>query len=253
MTASPKPESEADAGHGLLDGRLHLRQPAEGYRAAIDPIFLAAAVPAVAGQTVLELGFGVGTAGLCLASRVEGVSVTGVELQEDFVDLARRNIEANDFADRVKVWAADIADLPKEIRAETYDHVMMNPPYFEPRSSRASPLPSKALANTENHLGLGDWLEAGIKRLRHRGSITVTHSADRLDDLLSELGERAGSPEVYPLWPKADRPAKRIVVRAVKGGRASLVMHPGLVLHQQDGEYTEAARRILWDAEGLPI
>ena len=253
MTASPNPEAATDAGHGLLDGRLHLHQPAEGYRAAIDPVLLAAAVPAVAGQSVLELGFGVGTVGLCLASRIEGVSVTGVEVQEDLAALARRNIDTNHFADRVEVWAADIADLPAEIRAETYDHVMMNPPYFEPRSSRASPLPSKALANTESHLGLGDWLEAGIRRLRHRGSITVIHSADRLDELLSELGDRAGSPEIYPLWPKADRPAKRIVVRAVKGGRASLVMHPGLVLHQADGEYTEAARRILWGAEGLPI
>ncbi len=253
MTASANPNGRVDDEHALLDGRLRLRQPAEGYRAAIDPVFLAAAVPAKAGQAVLELGFGVGTAGLCLASRVEDVTVQGVELQEDLVALARHNIDANGFGDRVGVSVGDIADLPEGVRGVTYDHVMMNPPYFDPAKSRASPHPGKALANTESQATLDDWLAAGIGRLGHRGVITLIYAADRLDDVLSGLRDRAGSVEVYPLWPKAGRPAKRVVVRAIKGGRAPLIMHPGMVLHEADGEFTEAAQCILREADGLPI
>jgi tRNA1(Val) A37 N6-methylase TrmN6 len=237
----------------LLGGRVLLRQPAEGYRAAIDPVLLAAAVPGAPGERVLDLGCGAGAAALCLLARVPGAAVVGLELQPDLAALARHNAAANaaDFAVAVGDVAAPPADL-----GSGFDRVMLNPP-FRPENADASPRAAKDLANREAATPLAAWLDLALARLRPGGTLTLIHLPARLGEIQARLERHAGDLRVFPLWPggAADppKPARRILVRATKGSRAPLTLLPGLVLHGPHGGFAPAAEAALRHAEPLVL
>ena len=246
-TPSARPVSE-DA---LLDGRLRLRQPAAGYRAAIDPVFLAAAVPADAGSRVLDLGCGVGAAALCLLARVPRAEVTGWEIQPDLAALAGENARLNDREERFRVVLGDVTERGG-LRPGRYDEVMCNPPH-QPAAARAAPDPGKARATHEGGTGLEDWVEAALFHARTRGGVTFVHRAERLDGLLAALRGRAGGFVVFPLWPGRGKAAKRILLRAIKGARSPLRLAPGLWLHRDDGTFTPEAEAILRGGQPLAL
>ncbi|WP_420005148.1 tRNA1(Val) (adenine(37)-N6)-methyltransferase [Arenibacterium sp. LLYu02] len=239
---------------GFLGGQLVLFQPKSGYRAGVDPVFLASAVPARAGQSVLELGCGAGQAMLCLGRRVPGLSLTGVELQAPYADLARRNAAANDLA--ATVVEADLASLPSDLRQQSFDHVIANPPYY--RAGAHSPA---ADAGRRTALGeatpLATWVEVAARRLAPKGYLHMIQRADRLADLLSAAQTCLGSLEVLPLAPRTGRAAELVILRARKGGRAAFRLHAPLVLHrseshQRDGEdYSDSVRAILREGRAL--
>lgn len=243
---------------GVLGGRLRIRQPVDGYRAAIDPVLLAAAVPAKAGEQVLDVGCGVGTAGLCLATRVDGVRVSGIDLQRDLAALAAANARDNGLAGRVDFMAGDLLRPPPRLAAGTYDHIMANPPFVAAGRGNPPPDPGKAVAAVEGEARLADWLRFCLAMVRPKGSVTVVHRADRLDELLALMRQGLGALTVFPLWPggtpAADgrpKPAKRIIVSGRKGIAAPLSLLPGLVLHTADGTYTDEAERVLRDGAAL--
>lgn len=237
----------------LLGGRVRLRQPAEGYRAAIDPVLLAAAVPARAEERVLDLGCGVGAAALCLLARLPGVHVTGLEVQSEMARLARDNGVMNGWADRLQVVEGDVLDPPADLAVESFDRVMINPPYVPTDRGRPALSVAKATATREGEATLHDWLAAGLGLLKSRGSLTVVHRADRLDEVLLGLHGKAGALRVFPLWPAAGRPAKRVLIAARKAVAGPVMLGPGLVLHQADGSYTAAAEAVLRDGAALEI
>jgi tRNA1(Val) A37 N6-methylase TrmN6 len=171
----------------LLGGRVRLRQPLSGYRAAIDPVLLAAAVPAAAGDSVLDIGCGVGAAALCLAARVAGCRVTGIEAQRELVRLAGENIALNGMAGRVAVMAGDLMRPPPRLEPGGFVHVMANPPFLEAETAMASPLAAKAAATVEGAADLAAWIRFALSMLRPKGSITLIHRADRMERLLAEL------------------------------------------------------------------
>ncbi len=234
----------------LLDGRVLLRQPEDGYRAAIDPVLLAAAVTAEAGETVLDLGSGVGAASLCLASRVEGCRVFGLEMQPPLVALARQNIEINGFTGRVDAMIGTLQAPPPRLAPGSFHHVMTNPPFNAPEGT-PSPSAIKDAANRETDVDLAAWMRFAVTMLRPKGVLTVVFRADRLDALMAALHGKAGEMVVTPLWPKRGRPAKRILLRARKGIATPLTLSPGLVLHEEDGRYTPLADDILRRGQGL--
>ncbi len=237
--------AEAVTQDAVLDGRVILHQPAEGYRVAVDSVLLAAAVPAVAGQRVFEPGVGTGAAALCLARRVEGCYVTGIELQANLVRLAGENVRLNGLRGRVDIMQGDISHpLPPRIGGG-FDHVMINPPYGREDDGNPPPDAGKAAAHVEAGAGLREWITCALVQLRRKGGLTVIHRADRLDTLLAALTGRAGEIVVFPLWPGEGKPAKRVIVRARKGVATPLRLLPGLVLHGADGRYTPAADAIL--------
>ena len=238
---------------GFLDGRVQVWQPRAGFRAAMDTVLLAAAVPAVAGQRVLDLGCGAGVASLCLGARVPGLVLTGVELQADYADLARRNAAANGTA--LAVFCADLADLPPDLRQVGFDHVMANPPFYPTGGGTAARDAGRELALREA-LPLADWVAVGLARLRPGGWLTLVQMAERLPDLLLAVAGR-GSVSVLPVTPRAGHRANRVLIRVKKGGRAGfrllapLVLHDGAV-HRQDGDgYSATARAVLRDGAAL--
>lgn len=221
----------------FLDGRVIVRQPETGFRAGLDAVMLAAAVPD--GANGVELGAGAGTASLCLAARLTSISITGVEIDRDLVRLANDNAAANGMQDRVRFAAANAFALPLEFKRE-YDCVLINPPFHG--EGLASPEPGRARALMDDGT-LGDWLQAGLKRTVSGGTLTVILRADRLNEALSALPLTGIS--VLPLWPKPRESAKRVLVQLRKGSGAPFRLLPGLILHDNSGAYTPDADAIL--------
>ncbi len=238
----------------LLGGRVTLRQPAEGYRVAIDPVLLAAAVPAGAGDMVLDVGSGVGAAALCLAARAPDCRIYGVEIQRHLVRLATDNVALNKFEGRVDVMVGDLTRPPPRLAAGSFHHVMSNPPFLADGGANPPANPSKATATVEAAGDLAEWVDFCVRMVRHKGNVTFIHRADRLDELLASLRDKAGSITVFPLWPTMDkaRPAKRVIVQATKGGAEPLKLLPGLILHEGD-RYTDAAEAVLRHGAALNL
>lgn len=233
----------------ILDGAVILNQPIDGYRAAVDPVFLAAAVRAKAGERALDLGCGVGAAMLCLARRIDGLNIDGLELQPELAELAGKNIVANGLEGRMRVFTGDILNPPADLEAQGYHHVFANPPYMSGDRGNHPPNASKKLAHVETDADLEDWVDAALKFCRRKGSITFVHRADRLAELLIGLEGKAGEVTVFPLWPKDAEIASRVIVRARKGIKTPMQLMSGLTVHNADGSYTKAADRALKGGE----
>lgn len=236
----------------FLCGRLRLLQPLQGYRAATDPVLLAAACPAEPGQSVLDLGCGAGAAALCLGARVPGLALAGLELQPGYADLARRNARRN--AIPVEVHEGDLAHIPKPLRRD-FDHVIANPPYYHAGGS-PSPVAARARA-MQVETPLSDWVLAATRRLRPGGWLTLICGADGMPEVLAALAPKLGSAAVLPLAPREGRAALRVIVQARKGGRAPFRLLAPFVLHQgpaHDGDresYTPEANAVLRDGADL--
>ncbi len=237
----------------LLDGRVRLRQPADGYRAAIDPVLLAAATPACADDLVADLGCGVASAGLCLLRRVSQVRVFGLELQPLLARLGAENARLNGMDDQLTVHLGDISSPPPVFEAGGFDHVMMNPPYLDPAAARLSQDEARRIATVEGEVGLADWVGEALRLLPAKGSLTLIHRAERLDEILSLLSGDFGHLTVLPLWPHRTQAAKRVIVQARKGSGAPLRLLPGLVLHEADGSYSADAEAVLREAKPLSL
>ena len=226
----------------LLGGRVRLEQPAEGLRAAIDAVLLAAAIPARAPEAVLELGCGTGAALLCLAARVPGLALHGVELDAGLAEMARRNAAGLG----ASIVAGDIRGALPECR-----HAFANPPYWPGGS--ASPIAMRRNAAHEAEAGLEDWAGALARGLVRRGTASMILPAARFGQAAAALrGAGCGSLTMLPLWPRAGVAAKRVILQAIKGGRGPDRLLSGLVLHEADGSFTAAAEAVLRHAQALP-
>jgi tRNA1(Val) A37 N6-methylase TrmN6 len=232
----------------LLGGRVILRQPATGYRAAIDPVLLAAACGDDA-QRALDLGCGAGAASLALMARVAGVQVTGIEIDAELAGLAGANAAANGWSDRFAVETGDVSAFGQT----GFDLVLANPPYLEAARADPSPDVGKRRADVEGGLPLAGWVAAALKALKPRGTCVFIQRADRLADLLAALGGKAGDIVIFPLWPRSGAPARRVIVRARKGVRTPMTLAAGLVLHEGESSYTRAADAILRDGRALAL
>jgi tRNA1(Val) A37 N6-methylase TrmN6 len=238
----------------LLGGRIRFSQPSSGYRAAIDPVLLAAAIPAAPGETVLDVGAGTGAASLCLAARVPGCRIVGLEIQRSLQRLASHNVQQNDLGAAVQMIEGDLVRPPPRIAGTVFDHVMTNPPHIAAGAASPSTNQERARATVEHDLDLADWLAGCLRMLRPRGFLTLLHRADRLADALAALHGPLGDLVVYPLWPRAGaRPAKRILIQGRKGSRGPLSLMPGLALHDEGGRFTPAAEAVLRHAKPLPL
>ncbi len=245
--------SETDlSDDAVLGGRLRLLQPRTGHRFGHDAILLAAAVHATAGERAIELGSGVGAAGLALAIRIAGLSVSLVEIDASLAELARDNARRNGLADRVRTYRLD-ATAPAAAFADaglaaSFDHVLSNPPFNDPARHNASPDPARRSA----HLGpdLRSWVASAARLLRPQGTLTLIYRADGLADVLSALAGDFGLIGVIPVFPKPNAAAIRIVVRSLKRSRGALTLCPGLLLNE-DGRPTQAAEAILREGAAL--
>ncbi|RAK60461.1 methyltransferase [Phenylobacterium hankyongense] len=229
----------------VLDGRVRLRQPERGYRAGLDAALLAAACDAGDGARVLDAGCGAGGVLLAAAVRRPGASFVGVERDVRALALARENIALNGLDARVQVVEGDVALRFSGLGLEPFDAAMTNPPFFDDAGALRGPAPERRAAWMADD-GLAVWIGFLSKAVREGGTITLIHRADRLADILTLLAEKAGSMQVRPIHPFAEASAKRVLVRAIKTGKAPLQILPALVLHDHEGgKHTAQAEAIL--------
>jgi len=232
----------------FLGGRLRLRQPRAGHRAGHDAVLLAAATAARAGERVADFGAGVGAAGLALASRVSGLDLMLVEIDPRLAALARDNAVLNDIAARVVVL--DLTSPPQAfaesgLPADSVDVVLMNPPFNDAARHRASPDAARALAHAANPATLDGWIHAARRVLKSGGALTLIWRADGIAEVLTGLGRGFGSLEILPVHGEAAKPAIRVVVRAIKGGKAPVRIYPGLMLNVESTVPNPVATEIL--------
>lgn len=232
----------------LLGGRVRHDQPATGHRTGIEPVFLAASIPARVGERVLEGGTGSGAALLCLAARVPGIIGVGIERDAAVADIATVNIAANGFGG-LSIVAADLADARLE---GTFDHAFANPPWHEPAGT-ASPDSAREAARRATAGLFETWATHLAAPLRYRGTLTFVVAAAAAPACLAAFTSAGcGSLAVLPLWPRAATDAKLVLVRGVKGGRAPFRLLPGMALHEADGHFTAEADSILRNGAALP-
>ncbi|AVO37708.1 tRNA1(Val) (adenine(37)-N6)-methyltransferase [Pukyongiella litopenaei] len=240
--------------NAFLGGRFHLWQPRRGYRAGVDPLLLAASVPARAGQSVLELGCGAGAASLALAARVPGLELTGVELQHRYAGLARRNAAENGV--ELAVTEADLGALPPDLRQLRFDHVIANPPYFVAGAHSPARDGGRRVA-LGGETPLGDWIAVAARRLAPRGLLHMIQRAERLPEMLAGCAGRLGSVEILPLCARQGDAPGLVILRARKDGRGQFRMHAAVAMHDagaglpQGKDYTARIAAVLRD--GAPI
>ncbi|MDP3855270.1 tRNA1(Val) (adenine(37)-N6)-methyltransferase [Phenylobacterium sp.] len=253
METTPHPSpSETLSEDRLLGGRVLLRQALGGYRAGLDAALLAATCDCARGARVLEAGCGAGGALLAAAIRRPEARFTGLERDAAAAALARENVEANGLAGRVAILDGDVALPFKALGLAPFDAVMANPPFFDDPAALRVPAPAKRDAWMADG-GLSTWTGFLLKAVREGGTITLIHRADRLADILALLAPKAGSFQVRPVHAHADAPAKRVLVRAIKTGKAPLQLLPALVLHPREGaKHTPEAEAILRGEADLP-
>ncbi len=240
----------------FLGGRIQLFQRRRGYRVTMDSVLLAAAAGAGANDRVLDLGSGSGAAALCLAARVAGVSVTGLELQPEMMTLASKNIEHNTLSDRVTMVAGDVARPPAALMARPFQHVIANPPYVSLGTGTLPPDPVKATARVEGHARLPGWIETAAACLVSGGTFTLVHRADRVPEILEQMSRNGfGDCIVFPLWPGPgrDRDYSRVLVRGTLDAEGSPVTRPGLVIHVPGGGYTPESEAVLRHGAALAL
>ncbi len=261
----------ADAGAGertedaVLGGKLRLAQPKRGHRVGHDAILLAAACPARAGERVVDLGAGVGAAGLALAVRVPGAIVTLVEVDSQLAALAAENAQTNGLAVRVSVAVLDVAARARAfaaagLAAESVERVLMNPPFNDPARQRPSPDRQRRLAHSapfgrlaHSAPGATAWFKTAARLLRPRGTLALIWRADGLAEVLHALHPAFGAVMVLPVHGRAGEPAIRVLVRATKGSNAPLVLLPGLALNDPAGRPTAEAEAVLRTGGRLPL
>jgi tRNA1(Val) A37 N6-methylase TrmN6 len=251
--AADRPTTTDDA---VLGGRLVLRQPRKGHRVGHDAILLAAACSARPGRHLVDLGAGVGAAGLAVARRIDDVTVTLVEIEHELVQFAGVNAARNNLAARVRAVRLDVAARPAAfaaagLAAGRTDHVLMNPPFNA--GHHVSPDRRRRLAHRAGPDTLHGWLRTAARLLRPAGTLTLIWRADGLDAVLAALADGFGAVAVLPVHPKPAAPAIRVLVRAIKGSRAPLSLLPGFVLADAAGRPTEEAEAVLREAATLPL
>jgi tRNA1(Val) A37 N6-methylase TrmN6 len=240
----------------FLGGALHILQPLSGYRAGLDAVMLAAAVSAEGQARVLDVGAGVGTAGLCLARRVASASVTLLEREPELARLARENVSRNGLGERVSVVEGDIgvsatAAQSLGLAPESFDHVIANPPFHDADGGTPATDPLKAGAHAMPDDGLERWARFMARMAVPGGSATMIHKAEALARLLAAFDGRFGALQILPLHPRAGAPAHRIIVAGRKGSRGAPMLLAGFVLHDEDGAFTPQAQAIL--RAGAPL
>ena len=239
----------------FLGGKIFLYQPIDGYRANTDSILLASAVEARAGQSILELGCGVGTVVFSLMARVPELKVVGVELQKRYAELATINAEYNNF--KVTILECDLISIPSGFKNKKYDYVIFNPPFYDAGGSMKLARDDKDIAKREQKISLDDWLDVALKRCSMNGHIVLIHQVERLGQILKRLDGNVGDIKILPISSFKGKNANRVIVKGKKGSSAPMQLLPPLFMHEicnghkSRASYTHEVESILRD--GQPI
>lgn len=244
----------------FLGGRLHILQSKTGLRAGVDAVFLAAAVPLKVGHAahVLDVGTGCGVVGLSVLARNRSCQLNGIDINAELIALAEHNAKRNDLTTQARFHRGDVRNIAATMDAcglapNSFDHVIANPPFFEEGTVQHAPAAIKDRANVMRSGDLDLWVRFMTHTARAQATLTIIHRAEALSQLLAALDGRFGALNVFPLFPRAGHPASRIIVQGQKGARTAMALQPGLILHEDDGRFTQRAEQILRHGAALSL
>ncbi|HEV7602055.1 MAG TPA: methyltransferase [Bradyrhizobium sp.] len=240
----------------FLGGALRLRQPKSGHRAGHDAMLLAAATPARSGDRIVDFGAGVGAAGLAVAKRMAGIEIVLVEIDEALAKLARGNAASNRIEAEVivlDVTSSAEAFATAGLAPDSVDVVLMNPPFNDSSRHRSSPNKSREIAHVADAATLESWIHGARRVLKSGGVLTLIWRADALAEVLAALDRGFGSLAILPVHGDPSTPAIRVLIRAIKGGRAPAAVCPGLMLNDESGVPNKQVQEILAGKGALPL
>jgi tRNA1(Val) A37 N6-methylase TrmN6 len=240
----------------FLGGQLRLRQPKSGHRAGHDAMLLAAATSPRSGDRVVEFGAGVGAAGLAVAKRAGAIRLALVEIDTELAELARENAARNAIGADVivlDVTSAAGAFAGVGLAPDSADVVLMNPPFNDAAQHRASPDSSRAAAHMADDATLEAWTRAARRILKSGGALTLIWRADGLAEVMAALARGFGGLAIQPIHAEPAKPAIRVLVRAVKGGKAPTRILAGLMLNDESGVPNKWVVEVLAGKGGLAL
>ncbi len=231
----------------LLNKKVQILQPINGYRASSDAVILSAMLESFdKEQKILDMGSGTGAISLCLAKRLKNAKVLGLEIQDELINLSNESAKINGFQNRVEFVKHNIKEKRIEMH-DKFDICVTNPPYSE--VDMRSPKDYKATAHNFDGLTLKDWINFGIRALKPRGKLYMINRAEALSEIISIIYGKMGAIKVVPIYSKAGEDAKRIVIIAQKDSKKALVIDKGIVVHNNDGSYSLDANKILLEGK----
>lgn len=244
----------------FLGDRLVIAQPRHGYRAGIDAVLLAAAVCGRGNEPIslLDVGAGVGTVGLCAAARLPQLHAVLYEREPELVELAASNIARNGLEARVRTQHGDVAPAPAAFAAtglvpESFDVATANPPFHDTHAGTAAAHGLKAASHAMPAGSLEVWIRFMARMVRPGGEALLIHKAESLGDILAAFSKRFGGVRVLPVLPRAGADAIRVLVAGTKGSRAPLTLHAPFVLHTEGQAFTGTASAILRHSHALKV
>ena len=229
----------------LLDKKVKIFQPIDGYRASTDAVFLSSLLDSKKvkkGDTILDVGSGTGAISLCLASRLKDVKITGIDIQKDLVELSNMSSKKNGFDDFLTYINTDIRQKTS-LPSGTFSFVITNPPYSD--HDMPSPNESKKLAHNHQDFDLTGWLSFCLKMLKPKGYLLVINRAEAINEIITAIDKKAGSINVLPIYSKLGQDAKRVAIIAQKTAKGITKILPPFYTHNEDGSYTDKAQSIL--------
>ena len=237
----------------LLDKKVKVFQPVNGYRASTDAVFLSSLVDekkVKENMMILDVGSGTGAISLCLAERLKNkkVNILGVDIQEDLVELSNFSSKENGFGDFLKYMNIDIRKKTS-LKAGNFDFVITNPPYSD--HDMPSPNQSKKTAHNHQDFNLSEWLKFCLKMLKPKGYILLINRTEAINEILEAMSNKAGNIEILPIYSKEGQKAKRVAVVAQKGYKGITKILPPFYTHNEDGSYTNKAQSILREGKGF--
>ncbi len=245
-------DENAESCDDFLGGKIRLIQPLKGYRAGVDPVLLAAALPRHLKGKILDLGCGVGTAGLCALYAMPHLELIGIEADAEAAHRAIRNAKLNDFAKNTEIHHQILGDesFMDPLKGDEVDIAISNPPWFEPAHSQRAE-GSRGLGRQEENVSLDIWIDYMIRKLRTGGLMAVIHRAHRLDDILHILAGRVGNIKIIPIWSKPGQAAKHVIILGHKARKTPLKLMSGFVMHDKNGQFLPEAKGIFMDGAAL--
>lgn len=236
----------------FLGGKIRLIQPLKGYRAGVDPVLLAAALPRNLKGKILDLGCGVGTAGFCALHHMPHLKLIGIEANKDAAERAFRNGKLNHFAENIQIFHEKLGsdNFIDPLKGDEVDMAISNPPWFEPAHSRKAE-GSRGDGRQESDVSLDIWLDYMIRKLRTGGLIAIIHRAHRLDDILRIFTGRVGNIKIIPIWSKQGQAAKHVIILGHKARKTPLKLMSGFVMHDKNGQFLPEAKAIFMDGAAL--
>jgi tRNA1Val (adenine37-N6)-methyltransferase len=206
----------------------------------MDGVLLSGFADADAGDMVLDLGTGTGIIPILMAAKTKADHFTGLEVQQDSVDMARRSVEMNGLEERITIAEGDIKEAEHLFNAASFDVVTVNPPYMSEHHGLRNPEGAKAIARHELLCTLVDVVRAASRVLRPGGNFYMVHRPFRLAEIMAALQRFGLEPKRMRLvYPYVDKEPNMVLLEANKGGRPWLTVEKPLVVYEKKGVYTQ--------------